>query len=103
MRRRHFIKIYYLGKVEKDPLVLRGRGTLIQMAYGVPSPMTGLGATGTHTGRYDQLLAVPKISNITLPWMSPTEPSEGRRMVLYGVYAVYCIARLYTVMLCHAV
>ena len=43
--------------------------------------MTGLGATGTHTGRYDQLSAVPEILNIHEPTssMSPTrEPAPSR-------------------------
>ena len=39
--------------------------------------MTALGATGTHTGRYDQLLAVPEISNITLPQHEPHRAVRG--------------------------
>ena len=39
--------------------------------------MTALGATGTHTGRYNQLLAVPEISNITLPQHEPHRAVRG--------------------------
>ena len=39
--------------------------------------MTGFGTTGTHTGRYDQLLAVPEISNITLPQHEPHRAVRG--------------------------
>ena len=43
--------------------------------------MTGFGTTGTHTGRYDQLSAVPEISNITLPQHEPHRAVRGRRPV----------------------
>ena len=39
--------------------------------------MTGSGATGTHTGRYDQLSAVPEISNVTLPQHEPHRAVRG--------------------------
>ena len=39
--------------------------------------MTDTGATGTHTGRYDQLFSVPEISQVDHPQLEPIRAAHG--------------------------